>query len=160
MPKVVIVYDSKTGNTEKMAEAVAKGVRSVEGVEAELCKLGTCFPISILDKADAVIFGSPSIYGNATPEMRAFFQSAIELKEAGRLKLRDKIGAAFASYAWDGGWVTEILAEALKTFGIRLVPPLVSAFDSRSSMGERIGTDFLQKCKELGKTVAGELVRG
>ncbi len=159
MPKVLIIYDSKTGNTQKMSEAVAEGVKSVKGVEVEMYKVGTPFSISLLDEADAIVLGSPSIYGTVTQEMRAFINSAIELKKANRLKITGKVGGVFGSYAWDGGWVVDKLAEALRALDIELVHPPVSAVDRRGSMGERIDEESLQKCKELGKAIAEKLIK-
>ena len=159
MPKVVVIYDSQSGNTEKMAKAVAEGASSVEGVQSELHKVGTPFPVSILDKADAIVVGSPSIYGLPTSEMRAFLDSAKELKATKKLKLKDKIGGVFGSYAWDGGYVVDRLGEVMKTLGVKLVPQIVSAVDHRGLMQTRIDEESLQKCRDLGRAVAEELVR-
>ncbi len=46
--KVLVVYDSLGGNTEKMARAIAAGARSFEGVEAEAIKIGEPFPLVAL----------------------------------------------------------------------------------------------------------------
>lgn len=157
MPKIAIIYDSKSGNTEKMAKAVAEGVKTIEGVEVELHKAGTRFPISILNEADAIILGSPSKYGNPTSEMREFIECAIARAEM--LRLRGKIGAVFGSYAWDGGDVVDRLAEAMTTLGIELVAPMLSAVDRMGLMGTRIDEEALEKCRELGKTVAEKVAK-
>ena len=159
MPKVVIIYDSKSGNTEKMAKAVAEGVSVVEGVESEIRKVGTPFPISLLDEAEAIILGSPSIYGLPTSEMRAFLESAIKLKANKRLKLKNKIGGVFGSYAWDGGVVVDRLGDFMKTLGVKLIHLKVSAVDRRGLMQTRIDGEHLQKCHDLGRAVAEELVK-
>lgn len=159
MPKVVVIYDSESGNTEKMARAVAEGASSVEGVVSELHKVGTPFPISLLDKADALIVGSPSIYGLPTPEMRAFLDAAKELKVTKKLKLKNKIGGVFGSYAWDGGYVVDVLSEAMQTLGVKLAAQMVSAVDRRGLMQTRIDGEALQKCRDLGRAIAEELVK-
>ena len=159
MPKIVVVYDSKSGNTEKMAKAVEEGAKTVKGIETELHKVGTPFSISILNKADAIILGSPSRYGLPTMEMKEFLDAAVELKRAKVLRLEGKKGGVFGSYAWDGGDVVDRLAEALKVLGVDLVLPLVSAVDRMGSMGAHIDTESLQKCRELGKTIAEKLVK-
>jgi len=167
MPKIVVIYDSRSGNTEEMAKAVAEGVNSVKGVEVELHKVGTRFPITIIDEADAIILGSPTYYGNVTPEMRAFIESALELKTAKKLRLRGKIGGVFGSYGWDGGWAAGRLGELLKSLGIKLVPPIVSALDqmggpwwsSTNSKGVCFNEESLRKCRELGRTMAQKLVK-
>jgi len=159
MPKIVVVYDSSSGNTEKMAKAVVEGANTVKGVEVELHKVGTPFSISILDSAHAIVFGSPTEYGNVTPEMRAFLESVSKLKAAKKLELKDKIGGVFGSYGWDGGWVIDALGEAMKLLGIKVVPPTVSAVDQMGGMGTRIDETYLKKCRDLGKTIAERLVK-
>ena len=72
MPKVVIIYDSKSGNTEAMAKSIAEGAKAVSGVDVVLKKLGEPFSLGILDDADALILGSPAHYGHVTLEMRDF----------------------------------------------------------------------------------------
>lgn len=157
MPKVVIIYDSKSGNTEKMAKAIAEGASSIEGVESELHKVGNPFPISKLDEADAIIIGSPSIYGLPTSEMRNFLESALKLKETKRIKLKKKIGGVFGSYAWDGGDVVDKLGDSMKALKIKLVQPKVSAVDRMGLMQTRIDGESLEKCHDLGRVVAEEL---
>ncbi len=159
MPKIVIIYDSKSGNTEKMAKAVEEGATSVKGVDVELHKVGTRFPVSSLDKTDAIVLGSPTIYGNPTPDMRDFLTAVADLKKSGRLSLKNKIGGVFGSYGWDGGWVVDSLAATMKTLAIRVIPPVVSAVDQMGGMGVRISEENLNKCRELGKAVAEKLIK-
>jgi NAD(P)H dehydrogenase (quinone) len=159
-PKVVIIYDSKTGNTELMAKAVAQGLCDVEGVEADLHKLGTKFPMSILEDADAIIVGSPTIYGNITDELAFFFTNLGYLKSAKHVNTEGIKGAAFASYGWDGGWVTERIERELKALGVKLVAPSVSAVDQGGVMGVRIHPDDLEKCRKLGRAMAEAVVKG
>ena len=59
--KVLVVYDSLTGNTEKIAKAVAEGAASVDGVDVDVKKIGEPFPVTDLANADGVVFGSPCI---------------------------------------------------------------------------------------------------
>jgi len=159
MSKVVIIYDSKTGNTELMAKAIAQGLCDVEGVEADLYKLGTKFPMGILEDADAIVVGSPTIYGNITNELAFFFENLGYLKSAKHVNTEGIKGAAFASYGWDGGWVTERIENELKALGVKLVAPSVSAVDQGGVMGMKIHTDDLEKCRQLGKAV-GKAVAG
>ncbi len=159
MPKIIIIYDSKTGNTEKMAKAVVEGATSVKGVDVELHKVGTRFPVSSLDKTDAVVLGSPTNYGNPTPDVREFLTAVADLKKSGRLSLKNKIGGVFGSYGWDGGWVTDSLAATMKTLGIDVIPPIVSAVDQMGAMGAHISEENLNRCRELGKAVATKLTK-
>jgi flavorubredoxin len=159
MTKIVIIYDSKTGNTELMANAVAEGARSVKGVEVQVQKVGTRFPISILNSADAIIVGSPTIYGNITHEIVEFLGNIKYLTEAKHLNLKGKKGAAFGSYGWDGGWNTERIEEELKALGVQLVVPAVSAADQGGVMQMKIHKNDLAKCRELGVAVAKAVIK-
>jgi len=160
MQKVVIIYDSETGNTELMAKAVAEGVCSVEGVEVDLHKIGTRFPISILDGADAIIVGSPTRYGSITEELRFFFDNLGYLKRAKHINTEVMKGAAFGSYGWDGGWNTERIEQELKVLGVRIIAPAVSAADQGGAFQMKIHKDDLEKCRELGRTVAKAVAKG
>jgi len=155
MPKVVVIYDSQTGFTERMAKAVVEGVESVKGVDVELLKLRTPFSISKLDVADGIILGSPTIYGSVTPEMRTFLECVRVNKESKRLKLSGKAGGVFGSYGWDGGWVVDQLSIDMKALGIKIVAPTVSLADGTSGK-YKIPMDekSLQRCRDLGRTVA------
>ena len=59
MVKVVVVYDSKSGNTESMAQAVAKGSRSVPQADVALKKVDQTNLEDLLN-ADVIIVGSPT----------------------------------------------------------------------------------------------------
>lgn len=155
MSKVIVIYDSQTGFTKRMAEAVVEGVRNAKGVEVELLKVGTPFSISKLDAADAIILGSPTIYGSVTSEMRTLLESVREHYESKRLNLSGKIGGVFGSYEWDGGWVVETLSVEMEALGIKIVAPAVSLVDGMGGRYEiRIDEKSLQRCRELGGAVA------
>jgi len=154
MAKLVIIYESKTGNTEKMAKFIAEGAKSVIGINVLLKKLGDPFSLRILDDADAITLGAPAHYGHVTPEMRNFLAYLRDENNAGRLKLKGKIGAVFGSYGWDGGMAIDRLALDMETLGIKIqsrvlaqVPPL-----PYSSLKEK----SLKECQELGKTLANK----
>ena len=67
--KILIVYDSRTGNTGLMADAVAQGVKD-SGVEAVLKTVGEA-SIDELPQVQGVIFGSPVYYGLPTGRLRS-----------------------------------------------------------------------------------------
>jgi flavodoxin I len=157
MAKVILVYDSVTGNTETMAEAVVEGIKEVRNVEVEMHKVGTRFPMSILADADAIVVGSPTEYGNATMQMRGFLESMVELVQAKKLNLKGKPAGVFGSYGWDGGWATDMLANKMKTAGLRLIPLVVSAPEKLP-----VGSPnelHLNECRELGKAVAAKAAK-
>ena len=117
--KALIVFDTRYGNTHKLAEAVAEGVRSVEGAEAVLRRVEITEPESVirqsdlwseanakfktvpevavqeLVEADAIILGSPTRFGNMTAPMKKLIDSLGRVWVEG--KLYGKVGAAFTS---------------------------------------------------------------
>jgi NAD(P)H dehydrogenase (quinone) len=130
--KVLIVYYSTYGHVHKMAEAIAEGVEEVSGAEAlmrrvpetlsneVLEKMGaidaqkamTHVPICTVDElasADAVIFGTPTRFGNMCGQMRQFLDATGQLWAQGALV--GKVGSVFTSSATQhGGQESTILS--------------------------------------------------
>jgi len=92
MPTVLVVYDSKTGNTEKTAKLVAEGVKEVEGVK---CILKRVDDVSLDDllKSDGIIIGSPTYYGLMSGKIKRLLDRSVEIHG----ELEGKVGAAFTS---------------------------------------------------------------
>jgi NAD(P)H dehydrogenase (quinone) len=122
--KIKIVFYSMYGHIYLMAEAVAEGAREVEGAEVELLQVPELVPDDVLEKsgakkarqafahipvakvsdladADAIIFGTPTRYGNMCAQMRNF------LDQTGGLWARNalvgKAGSVFTSSATQHG---------------------------------------------------------
>jgi len=62
MARVLVVYDSEGGNTEKMALAVADGVKQIKNVEVTVKKVEQA-SLDDLCRSDGIIMGSPTYYG-------------------------------------------------------------------------------------------------
>lgn len=92
-------------------------------------------------------------------EMEAFIRSAGEHTQSEKLKLKGKVGGVFGSYAWDGGDVVDKLSDTLKSWNVRVIPPMVAAVDRAGMMGVRIDEEALTKCRELGKAVAEKVAK-
>lgn len=132
MGKVLIVYYSLYGHIYKMAEAVAEGVREVAGCEAVVKRVPETLPVEVLEKmgaleaqkgmahisvatmddlavADAIIFGTPTRFGNMCGQMRQFLDASGELWRKGTLV--GKPGSVFTSSATQhGGQESTILS--------------------------------------------------
>jgi NAD(P)H dehydrogenase (quinone) len=130
--KVLIVYYSTYGHVHKMAEAVAEGVTQVSGAEALLRRVPETLPEGVLEKmgaleaqksmshvpictveelasADAIIFGTPTRFGNMCGQMRQFLDATGQLWARGALV--GKIGSVFTSSATQhGGQESTILS--------------------------------------------------
>ena len=97
MPKVLIVYYSRGGNTEAMAKLLAEGAKAV-GVSVELKTASAASPEDLLE-ADGIIIGSPTYYGQAATPIRKLFDNSVKFHG----QLRGKVAAAFSSSANIGG---------------------------------------------------------
>ena len=97
MGKVLVLYDSLTGNTEEMAKLVAEGARSVDGTEVRIRRVDEATKEDIL-WCDGIAVGSPTNMGVLSWKLKRFFD-----EELGELwgKIDGKIGCAFSS---SGGW--------------------------------------------------------
>ena len=126
MTKVLVVYYSMYGHIETMAEAVAEGARDVEGVEVTLkrvpeimdedkaraagAKVDQAAPVASpkeLADYDAIIFGTPTRFGNMAAQMRNFLDQTGGLWMSGGLV--GKVGGVFTSTGTGGGNESTIL---------------------------------------------------
>ena len=91
--RVLVAYDSLSGNTEKMAEGVAAGVKAVPGVAVVLKKVETVTKED-LQQADGIVLGSPTYYGNIPGRMKVVID---DWSWKMKVDLTDKVGGAFAT---------------------------------------------------------------
>ncbi|SAK55917.1 TrpR binding protein WrbA [Caballeronia glebae] len=120
MAKVLVLYYSMYGHVETMAQAIAEGARGVAGAEVTLkrvpetipadqaakigVKLDQQAPVATVDELadyDAIIFGTPTRFGNMTGQMRTFLDQTGGLWVKGALV--GKIGSVFSSTASQHG---------------------------------------------------------
>ena len=122
--KVLIVFYSTYGHIFKMAEAVAEGAKEVTGAEVKILRVPETLPEEVLEKmgavdaqktfshvpictvdelaeADAIIFGTPTRFGNMCGQMRQFLDATGQLWANGYLI--GKVGSVFASSATQHG---------------------------------------------------------
>jgi NAD(P)H dehydrogenase (quinone) len=89
---VLVVYDSKTGNTEKMALAVAKGAEHVSDVDVMVKKIKQA-NLNDLLAADAIVMGSPTYFGQMSAKLKDLIDESIKVHK----KLGVKVGVEFTS---------------------------------------------------------------
>lgn len=143
MLKVLVLYYSRTGNTGKMASAVAEGAKSVGDVDVELS-----FHVEAEALADcgAVVVGCPTYHHDMALDLKMLFE---EVAVKG-ISLKGKVGAAFGSYGWSGEAPKLVLEILRNKFEMEMSEvPLLCKFAPDEAM--------LEKCKELGKRVAERL---
>ncbi|MBW2089067.1 MAG: NAD(P)H-dependent oxidoreductase [Deltaproteobacteria bacterium] len=90
--KVLVLYFSKGGNTRKLAEAIALGVKDVDGVECVMRKTGEVTKDDFVE-AQGIIAGSPVYFGVMAGELKKVFDDFVGVRN----KMDGKIGAAFAT---------------------------------------------------------------
>ena len=120
MAKVLVLYYSFYGHIEVMAQAVAKGAREVGGTQVEVKRVPETMPPDVFAKSggkanqpapiaqpaelanyDAIIFGTPTRFGNMTGQMRNFLDQTGGLWVSGALV--GKVGSVFTSSATQHG---------------------------------------------------------
>jgi len=145
MPKLLVVYDSQTGNTEKMAKAVVEGAKSVAGVEVVL---KYHVRPEEFEEASAIIFGSPTYHHDMTLPIKDILEEAAKAN----VQLQGKIGAAFGSYGWSGE-APRLILEVLKNrFGMRIIGSGLALLYTPDENG-------LEQCRNLGRTVAEKIAK-
>ena len=77
--KILIVYASRTGNTEKLAQAIAEGARSAGGVGVELKRAKDTKPVDA--NADAFAFGSHSAFEYMAGELKTVFEDLYPVRD-------------------------------------------------------------------------------
>jgi flavorubredoxin len=146
--KIMVIYDSQTGNTEKMAKAVAEGASSVVGAVVEVKKIGEAFPLSMLEKADGLIIGSPCVYANVTDDMRSFLSNVNDAVKAGKVNVKGHNAAIFGSYGWDGAWIMETkLKGTMQSFGYKVYDAVCVL---QSTNIKYHADTYMEECKEFG----------
>jgi len=148
--KILVVYDSKTGHTEKMAKAVAKGAKTA-GAQISL-KRAENLKLQELQDADGVIMGSPTYFGQMSAKLKHIIDDSIQL----HTRLTGKVGAAFTNSAGTAsGAETTLLSivQAMLIHGMIVQGNAETQHYGVAAQGEPKPRD-LKACEELGARVA------
>jgi len=97
MAKGIVIYYSRSGNTEEMAQIIAEGMNE-KGLETE-CKAVGDVKVDDLGVYDAIVVGSPTYYGQMAGPLKGFFDELVSRHG----QLDGKVGGAFSSAANIGG---------------------------------------------------------
>lgn len=143
---LLIFYLSAYGSTRGMAEAIAAGAEEAGGVRVSLLDIegGEVSPfVDLIEEADGLLFGSPTINGDAVKPVWDLLSSLTTVS------VRGKIGGAFGSYGWTGEAVG-MIEDRLR--GLKLRVPV---------KGERArlipAAAEIDACRTFGHTLAGYL---
>jgi len=114
MAKTLIVYATRTGETEKIGNLIAEGIR-FSGHEANVVKVTDIKKEEDLNGYDAVVFGSPTYHGEMVKGMKTL------LFMAEKAELEDKVGGAFGSFGWSGEAPDRIFETMKNIFKMNMV---------------------------------------
>lgn len=145
--KVVLLYISPHGNTEKMAHAVATGAR-LDGVEVtrhHIVGLSENALRQLMEEADALVFGVPTVNRDVPKPM----WDVLALLSS--VKLKTNIAAIFGSYGWSGE-ACKMVEERLKGMGFKLVTDPVRTMFTPTE-------ETLTLCRELGALTAEQVAK-
>lgn len=123
--QILILYFSKSGNTRKLAEAIAKGVEEVEGVKAVLKKTSDVTKEDF-SASEGIIAGSPVYFGLMAAELKKIFDDFVGIRK----KMEGKVGAVFATSGDPtGGKETTMMSiiQVLLIYGMVIVGDPMSA---------------------------------
>lgn len=141
MDKIYVVYWSQTGNTEAMAEAVARGIRS-EGKESVVVEVGSISPEELKEEA-VFALGCPAMGAEVLEESE--MEPFVETLEA---FVKGKTVGLFGSYGWgDGEW--------MRNWEARMQQAGANVIGGEGVIcQETPDQEALEKCEELGKNLA------
>ncbi|TFG61779.1 MAG: flavodoxin family protein [Spirochaetales bacterium] len=151
MPRVLILYHSKTGNTKAMAEFVKKGVLQ-EGITDVLCKTVEETNPEELLHAEGIIIGSPAYYGGMAWQVKKFLDESIKYHK----KLQGKVGGAFTSSGLTGGGNETTIQDILHALLIHgMVIQGTASGDHYGPVSIAAPDKTVEKnCENLGRRVA------
>ncbi len=144
MAKILIVYHSQTGKTEKMAQAVAEGAKSIEGVDVVLKKAADATLEDLLT-ADGLALGTPENFGYMSGMVKDFFDRTYY---GAHEKIFRKPFVVFISAGNDGTGALRAIERIALGYKFKTV------FQPVIAKGE-ITKEILTQCVELGATIAG-----
>ena len=145
MSRILVLYYSRSGNTEKMAKAVAEGAKNAGNPDVDLSYHVNAEELPVFD---AILMGTPTYHHDMPIDMKKLFEDAA----AKGVNLKGKVGAAFGSYGWSGE-APKLLLEIIKNkFEMQVTePPLLAKYVP--------GEKMLVLCRDFGKRVSETLMR-
>lgn len=143
MAKALIVYATRTGETEKIANLISEGIR-FSGHEAEIKKITDVKKEDDLKGFDAVIFGSPTYHGDMVQGMKTLLFLAEKAELAG------KVGGAFGAFGWSGEAPDRIFDTMKNIFKMNMVSGPLRLKSSGLGGGMKMAQDY-------GREVAGKM---
>ncbi len=149
MKRLLIVFHSQSGNTEKLAQAVVRGARVEDGVEVRIQR---AFDTTLEDfvAADGVVFGTAEYNGYMSGALKDFFDRTFYPAQG---RVTNKPFAVVVSAGNDGTFAVQFIERIARGFPLKqIAEPIVV-------VGE-VGAAAEARCEELGETFAAGLALG
>jgi flavorubredoxin len=143
MAKAIIVYATRTGETEKIGNLIAEGIR-FGGHEAVVMKVTDIKKADDLKGYDALVFGSPTYHG----EMMQAMKTLLFLAE--KAELEGKVGGAFGAFGWSGEVPERIFQTMKNIFHMTMVSVPLQLKSANLGGGMTMAQDY-------GREIAGKL---
>jgi NAD(P)H dehydrogenase (quinone) len=156
MAKILVVYDSKTRNTEEMAFAIAEGAKQTKGVKV-VVKRAEQTSVKDFLGVDGIIMGSPTYYGQMSAKLKALIDESVKIHG----KLEGKVGAAFTSSGGTAsGAETTLLSilQAMLVHGMIVQGHAEDKHYGATAVGPPRKRE-LEHCRELGRRTATLITR-
>lgn len=149
--KVFIPYVSAYGNTRKIGEKIAEGIRMAGDIDVEIMDIELVDIASLeekIEKSSAILIGSPTINQNTLKPIYDLFAVINPIRNRG------KLSGAFGSYGWSGEAV-KIIEENLKNLKLKIYEsgvkccfiPFEDSYEEALEYGKEFGKELLSKGK-------------
>ena len=144
MAKALIVYATRTGETKRIGELIAEGIR-FSGHEAVTQKVNEIKNETDLQGFDAVVLGSATYHGDMIQSMKTL------LFMAEKAELNEKIGGAFGAFGWSGEAPDRIFGTMKNVYQMNMVSGPLRLKSSQLGGGVQMAQDY---GKEIAKKLA------
>ncbi len=144
MAKALVVYASRTGETRKIGELIAEGLRFA-GIEVNVVDVKTIQKESDLQGYDALVFGSATYHGDMMQGMKTM------LFLAEKANLDGKVGGAFGAFGWSGEACDRIFDTMKHILKMNMVSGALRLKSSSLGGGVKMAQDYgLEITKKMG----------
>jgi flavorubredoxin len=148
MPKALVAYATRTGQTQDMADYIAEGIR-FSGIEAKVANAGEIRNEEDLNGYDAYVFGSATYHGEMMTSMKTLLFLAAKLDLAG------KVGGSFGAYGWSGEAPERIYETMRHVLKIDMVNGPLRLKSSTLQGGRQMAQDY---GRSVGAKIGGPIV--
>jgi len=142
MGKAIVVYSSRSGETKRIADLIAEGIR-IQGADASVVNITKVKKVEDLEGFDAYVFGSATYHG----EMMQGMKTMLFLAE--KSGLEGKVGGSFGAFGWSGeapGRIFDTMKNILKMDMVNGPLMLKSALlGGGTEMAQGYGKDIAKK---------------